>query len=555
MAESSIKFDIGSTFSGEGFKQAQGAVGKLNANVKNAAGAAANLSSALGGLDSSAAKAMGAVTGLMQAFLTLNATTILTQAAMLAVSKYIDSCNKEIEELTRKSEALRASVEKSFQKSLSASVAEVHAEIKGLSGDFDRVTNQAAALAAALSGVKASAAAGGIIDLEIEKVNAMLAAHSEAEKAQIDATYNLKIATAKAAADQEQWNGRIEAARAAVENNSKRVALGDEELAAIERKRAELEEARAGYLQVDTAKAAAVGAEINKLAQEEARIRGEQNALRGKGKTLEAQHQQAIQDAANANKQSQLAITQSTAKIEELKKSAEELAAKEREAAAKQEEENRIRAEATAAREHEKELNEKAKTAQQELNEAKKASAEAERAYAEMLKAYNANYAQNKIDQAILTHDPGKGKLLAPVGVGGDVIADIVQHELAERFKAGDFKSVKAMRDFERARTKELNQQIKRDEWQTMREKQRYEQLKGRSDKSLSKQDREFKKNFEDLLAREAMKRANLDQAKQDAERAKDAERQRAADALKAQEEAVKYTKAIHDQLSRLGLK
>lgn len=545
MASQKLQFDIGSAFSGEGFKQAQVSVGNLNKGVRAATTTASQMSAALGGLDSSAAKAMGALTGMMQSLMTLNATAIVTQGAMLAITAYINKCNEEVEELTRRTADLKASVDRTFNRALAASVAEVHGEIKNISGDFDRVTSQAAAFQAALMGLKGSVATGGIINLEIEKVNEMLAAHSEAEKAQIEATYNLKIATEKAAAQREQWSGKIEAAETAVAKNAERVALYDQELAAVQAKRAELEEARLQAAVADKAKAAQIQAEIDKLAQAEANIRTQQNALREKSKTLEVQEQQARQDAANAEKQASIAVTQAAAKIEELKKSAESLAHEQEEAARKQDAENRLKEEKAAQLKAEKAMHDEAQAAQKAVNDAARDVAEAEQAYAAALAAYNANFAQNKMTEGVLEGGKNRsGRSAVPVRIDSTIKAEVVAKGLEDALKEGLITSVKDMDKFQRQRAREVDRDEKQRFQQLEREKARYDQLQEKNRKSWSKADADFAAKFEKLKEAAEAKKREVQDAKARLEEAK-----------KLEADNHKNLQEINKKLEKLGLK
>lgn len=544
MASQKLQFDIGSTFSGEGFKQAQVSVGNLNKGVRAAATTASQMSSVLGGLDNSAVKAMGALTGMMQSLMTLNATAIITQSAMIAITAYINKCNAEVEELTRRTADLKARVDQTFNRALAASVAEVHAEIKNISGDFDRVTSQASAFQAALMGLKGSVATGGIINLEVAKVNEMLAAHSEAEKAQIEATYNLKIATEKAAAQREQWNGKIEAAQTAVAKNAERVALYDQELAAVQAKRAELEEARLQAAVADKAKAAQIKAEIDKLAQTEANIRTQQNTLREKSNTLELQEQKVRQDATNAEMQASIAVTQAAAKIDDLKQAAENLAHEQQEAAQKQAAENRLKEEKAAQLKAEKTMYDEAQAAQKAVDDAARDVAEAEQAYAAALAKYAANYAENEMTGNIFAQSRRNSSMLVPVRVEGRIKADVVAKDVESAIKGGLIGSVKDLDNFSRQRSREVDQ-FERDKLKQLEvETQKYQRLQEQSRKTWSKADEDFVRKFETIRAAAEAQKREIEEAR---------------DRVKAAEQREKENntnlKSIVKKMNSLGLK
>ena len=546
MADQHLKFNIGSAFSGEGFKQAQASVANMNKGVRAATSAAAGLSSALGGLDSSAAKAMGAVTGMMNALMTLNATAIITQTAMMAVTMWVNKVNEQIEALKERTRSLKSSVDESFSRILAGSVKEAHDEIRSIAGDFDRITRQATAFTAALNGLNASVATGGIVNLEVEKVNKMLEAHSDAEKAQIEATYNLQIATAKAAATQEAQTAKIESVRAELANNEKRIALYDEEVAAIQRKRAELEEARVAMLETDKAKAGRIRDEINKLAEEEARLMRDQNAAREQSKLLAVKEQQAVQDAANAAAQASIAVAQAKGKVDDLAKKADELAAKEKEAADKLAEGNRLAAEKAERLKTEKEVQDQARAIQQKVNDAAKEVADAERAYAAALAKYEANFENNKIFENLMG-DNGNGRrkgLAIPVRIDGAIKAEVVAKDLETAMKEGLIRSVKDMDRFNRDRARQLDRDEK-DRWnQLERERQRYNQLKERSRKTWSKADADFAEKFEKLRDTALAQKKEIDDA-----------RARLRQAQQREKDNHDNLKKIKERFEALGLK
>ena len=509
-----ISFEIGSTFSGEGFRQAQASVGNMNNNIKSAASTASQLSSAFGGLDASAAKSMRAITGMINSLVTLNATAIITQAAMIAISVYVEKCNKEMEALKERSEALKASVDKAFDRAVAGQIKNVHDEIKSISGEFDRITAQATAFAAALSGLKGSVATSGIINLEIEKVNEMLRAHSDAEKETIEATYNLKIATAKAAASREQWNDKIEAAHNAVVSNAERVANCDKEIAIIQQKRADLEEARLQLIGSNSDKAEKLAATIAQLAAEEEAIRTKQNDLRAKGNLLLVQEQKTMVDSENAEKEMALAITRATAKVTDVEHAAEKMAEKEAQAALAADKEAKAREERAEQMKLERDMQKEAAAAQKEVNEAAKEVADAERALATAIAQYEQDFANNKFAESIFGDDRKKG-LAVPVKIDGAIKAEVVSHDLEKAINDGLIRSVKDMDRFNRDRAKQIEKE-ERERWhQLKQEKQKYDRLMERNRKTWSRQDADFVKKFEKLRdTAEAHKKA-IDDAKQ----------------------------------------
>ena len=511
-----INFEIGSTFSGEGFKAAQATVKGVTSDIRSGVAAASQLSSAFDGLDASTAKSMRAMTSLMQSLVTLNATAILTQAAMLAISAYVNKCNEEMERLQERSEALRASVDRAFSKAVAGQIAQVNAEIKAIAGDFDRVTRQASEFAAAMGALKGSVATGGIVNLEIEKLNALMAAHSKAEEDAIAATYDLKIATAKAAAAREQANGKVEAAHAALVANEEKIALCDKELAVVTEKIAHLREARSQFESSSNAQAQKLDAAIAQLVAKEEAIREQQATLMGQTNTLRVKEQTAIVEAETAEKQMALTVAKAQIKVIDVEHASDQLAEKEAKLALETEKK-------AAAMKEEEEVRKEAAEAQKAVNDAAKDVAAAERAYAQALAEYEKNFADNKFSEDIFGQD--KKGLAVPVKISGTVKAEVVSHDLEKAINDGLVRSVKDMDRFNRDRAKQIDKE-EREKWnQLKREKQKYDQLMERSRKTWSQQDKDFVKKFEKLRDTAVAHKQAIEDAKKDLQEAKKREK------------------------------
>jgi phage host-nuclease inhibitor protein Gam len=125
--------------------------------------------------------------------------------------------NEKVEKVKKEYEELRKAEEKAFSDSFKTRVAGIQKEIGDLTGDFERLIKQTNDFTAALNGLRGAQNQGGILALEVEKMNALLAAHGEAERQAIEQTYALKIAMEKAAIAQEEGALKIEAANAAIE--------------------------------------------------------------------------------------------------------------------------------------------------------------------------------------------------------------------------------------------------------------------------------------------------------------------------------------------------
>lgn len=552
MADQHLKFHIGSEFSGEGFKQAQAAVSSINSKVNHAYGAFNKVAGAMGGMDSSAAKAAASVTGLMNAFLSggaVGAAITLTISAVTAAFSYFktkaEDAKKSMEDFRAASVSLASSVNNDiFNRAIS--------DAEKLSKNFETITKHANAMTAAITSLSREQAKGGALDLQAEQIVTVMN-EITSEGANLKAAeYEMRRALENAAQVRAQGERDVAAAhQKIVDTENKIVNLGEQRAAilssvahlenniAVMRQRlagAE-EEEKKKYLQNQKDWESKLNELKKRTESIDNEILNEKNII----KVLTLDEQTAIQKSANANKQAENAILQ-------LEAAAEQRARQEREAFEKKRKELQAQETLTA-------LNKEAQAAQEVLNEAKKHTAEAEKEYAASLKKYQENYAKNKINEEIFLgkrNDQGMSKI---VDVSAETLRDIVKFESQQRADKGAFRSVRDRDNFERERIRELKTEVNKDLFQTRKEAQRYEQLKNKSDKSLSVQDREFKKKYEDMMIDEAMRLADQAAKKRELERAREAQDQAQREAAAAQQEAAEYAKKIHQQLKNLGLK
>ena len=95
----SINFSIGSTFSGEGFKQLQTAMGNTSKNLKQAAQVTTQMVSALGMMNSKFSQAANAIGGMMQAIASGNPYLIAFQAVLTGIALFQDLMGKKAAKL------------------------------------------------------------------------------------------------------------------------------------------------------------------------------------------------------------------------------------------------------------------------------------------------------------------------------------------------------------------------------------------------------------------------------------------------------------------------
>ena len=545
MAEQHLKFQIGSAFNGEGFKQAREAVGSVNTGAARAAEAAEKLGSAMGGLDTSATKAFGALSSMLTTIMSLNATAILTQGALIAINFAMEAMQKEAEAAAEKANALREAVDKAFARAMKQNAEDLSLEISAIAGDFERVTKHAEAFTAALNGLKGSVATGGIINLEIEKINAMSAALSEEMKSSVEAEYNFKIATAKAAASREEWAGKIEAADAAVAAGRERTAIAEKQLAAVQEARAEMEEALAVARQSRSEKAGALADRVAALTEQEAAFAEKLNAARDAEQVALVTREKTLQDAANAEALHALALE--TLKARELEQA---------EASAAKAKATREAAEAEAARaeilrrereekEEEANIRKEAADIQRDLNKAAQDRVAAEKAYAAALAAYKANFANNVITEELGGFGNGllKGGTI-PVSVRNKIEGRITAQGVEDALKNGVVNSVKELRELQNKLAGDARAATDK-RWTTAQnERLTYERLREQSEKARSEWGKKFMADYEKVQAAAEMQKKDLEQ--------KEA---RLAEAKRREEQMQTDISKISKKLEYLGLK
>ena len=146
----SINFSIGSTFSGEGFKQLQSAMSNSAKNIKQTAQVTSQMVSTLGMMDQSFSQAANAIGGMMSAIATGNPYLIAIQAAMtgiITIQKYMQS---ESDKLKERMDELAESVRKAHEKLVESvnnetidNYQRLITECENLTSEFDRMTKQA----------------------------------------------------------------------------------------------------------------------------------------------------------------------------------------------------------------------------------------------------------------------------------------------------------------------------------------------------------------------------------------------------------------------------
>lgn len=534
MADNHLTFRIGSAFSGEGFTKAQQAVKKVNGEIRNASGAASQIAAAFGQMDATASKSLQALTGVIGALATFNVTAIATQGMMMAINAYFDSMKEKAEAAKASADALKISMEKAFAGALSGRMAEINNQVKSISSEFESVTKQANAFAAALEGVRAAEANGGIAQLQIEKLNAMLDAHSEAERANIEASYNLKIAIEKSANAESEWQSKINAATDARTDNAKRIASIEQQLAVIEENRRQLEETMMTAKESGDSHYLEIQKKLNDLKNQEAALEQKKLDAEDQNLILDLKLKEVKQQAANAQAQATVEIRQAELaekKLTEAKHNREVKESAAADAAALKEASDRDAA---------KQVKSFAEV-QAEANKAAQDLAAAEREYAQKLAAYNQS---DIISEAARNEGRGQGRGLLPVDVQRSIATTVVDQKVDDAIRNGAIKTVKEADRLQRQEMRNVRDRITKEQRQQLAEAKKYKRLQEMNPKALASSDKAFMAKYEKIVAAAEQRKKEM----ADAKKAVD-------DAKKKREETVKELQEINKALKKLGLK
>lgn len=533
-----ITFRIGSVFEGEGFKKARQEVANVNSEVKKGMSAASQMAGSFAGMDASASKAMQALTGLVGAIATFNVTAIVSQVTMMAINAYFAEMKEKAESAMKAANELKASMEKAFSSALTERMSSVNKETKKLSDDFNRITKEANDFAAALEGVRSSQASGGVLSLQVEKLNALMAAHSDAERATIEASYNLKIAIERSANVEAEWQQKIEAANQARVDNNNLIANVDKQLAIVSEERRSLEETMLAAKASGDGHWIEIQKQVNALKEKEEALEQQKISAEEQNQILDLRLQKVKQDAENAQTQATIEIR--NAELAEVKLTEAKHNRQVKEEAA---------ADAAYLDEQAKVLDaQEVKTAaeiQADANKAARELAAAERDYAKKLAEYNAGDIIRDMAQGLVGKGGlGGGKNLFPVDVQKSVQTAVADQRVDDAIRNGAVNTVKDADRLQRQAMREARDMISKNQGQQLREAQRYKRLQEMNPKALASSDKAFMAKYEKIQQAAEKRKQDLEKAKKAVE-----------DSEKKVEENNKTLKSIDKKLDKLGLK
>ena len=501
-----LKFKIGSEFVGEGFKKARQEIGEVNNNIKAGTKIAGQLSSALGQMDTSASKNMQAMAGLAQAILTFNTTAIATQAVMIAINRHFGEMKEKAEAAQKQTEELRASVEKSFSKAMTDRVASFNKEINAVTEDFERITKQANQFAAAIEGVRKAEADGGVIQLQVEKLNKLLEAHSEEERQNIEATYNLRMAIEKSANVETEWQSKIDAAHQATVDAENRVAKIDEQIVKVGEERKNLEQTMITAKQSGDKHWLDIQKQVTALWEKEQSLEQKKLDTESQIDVLRQKEKQTKQEAINA--QAQATIEVKNAELAEKKLTEAKHDREVKEKAAKDAADLKAAADILDAQK-----TEDATKAKQEVTESAKRVKAAEEKYAEVLRKYETT--ENLVADAArsLINNKMPGGLL-PVDIQKGIELQMSDKAVNEAIKNGVITTVKEADKLQRQLQRETRDKITKEQRQQLNEAKKYKRLQDMNPKTLCSADKNFMQKYEKIQKAADERKKQIDQAK-----------------------------------------
>ena len=495
MADQRITIGIGTTYTGEGMTKALGTMKQLSGAVTRSAGIVSAMAGTMGDLDASTAKCMNAVAGMMQALASGNPVVIGMTAAMIALSKITGEYKKQIEELKESSARLKASVDAAFDKALTKSLTSAQKEAAALVAQFDRITKAANEMTAAVRGVEEAQGNGSLLDQQMRKLEAVIAAQQSGNEELVAAQWDLAIALEAGTQAQEKATRNLDAVNASIEQSAEREKKLTEAKERAATERAALEDT---LWSLEGDKRKKVIAAIDKLRGEEEKYAEQIAAERQKRDVLAVNRERAEVELANVQKKNALENEKAAANIRKI-----DLAA----------------------------TQQKLNDATTKLADAHKAVADAEKNYQAALEKYNANINANLANDRLNDYYAK----VAAAGGTGHVIKGWTGAGKGEDQRAAEVVAQQGIRDGSIRNTRQLADTRKaaaranrdynssKEAAQERKDAEDYARLSGMSEKSMNAWQ---KKRLADLQAlkdtkdKDAAELAAAEEAKQQAQRA-----------------------------------
>ena len=401
MADNTITFSIGSIFKGEGFQKARAAVLETNKAVRQSTQVVSLLASNLGMLDAKYAKATNAITGMLTALSTGNPILAAVQVSMVALAAIMEKLKSKADKLKEAVE-LQAQYVARMRDALVAAYNDEQAKrmekhlsiIASIGKEFDEITRAANEFTAAMNKLDATRDAGGLIQMQIDKLQAV-ANSSGANAGLIAAQKDYEIALRQNAIREKRAGEAIDAANKARLDAQNKVATANSQIFELDYQYQQNLERLNDAGELDARIREQLVADNKAIAEKRKAIEAERDKAEAAIRTAEYAVKQADEEMANAIMQGKL----DRIKAQQAVVDAEDAVAKELE---KEREEIKQRREKERA-----DLTTKLRAAEGAQNAAKNALAAAQggnggtMSVADALAAWNKNINQNLVNERI----------------------------------------------------------------------------------------------------------------------------------------------------------
>lgn len=395
MADNTIKFNIGSVFSGEGFKKARAAVADMNQATKQSTQVVSMLASNLGMLDAKYAKATNAITGMLTVLSSGNPVLMAAQAGMVALSLVMEKMKEKADKLKEAAD-LQAQYVARMRDALVAAYNDEQAKrmekhlaiIESIGKEFDAITRAANEFTAAMNKLDATRDAGGLIQMQIDKLQSVANA-SGANAGLIAAQKDYEIALRQNAIREKRAGEAIDAANKARLDAQNKVANANSQIAELDHLYQQNLERINDAGELDARIREQLVADNKAIAAKRKAIEDERDKAESAIRTAEYAVKQADEEMANAILQGKL----DRIKAQQAVVDAEDAVARELE---KEREELQKRREKERA-----DLNNRLRAAEGAANAAGNALADAQKALADAMDKWNDNLNANLVNDRL----------------------------------------------------------------------------------------------------------------------------------------------------------
>lgn len=366
MAQDRIDITVGTKADPSGFNvMTRGAQDMGNAG-KKAKEAFANLLGSMRGVDGAVGQVANGFEILANSMAAYGALGAVVGAAQIASNIWLEKTREAQEAEVELYRLRRQNTDIMLQAVLKKKVEDYAAAIKGVKENlvdtneqFKLATIFAKTIADTMLRVQGAKGASSIADIQIEKLNAIMAEEDKAAHSVIAAKYDLAAAEKKAALDNAARADKLKAEEKAVDDNRKALATASAAVMEFEKAIAPLKKEVARYRnitnngiigsEIDRQHYASIQAKLTDATARLAEARKQEKAAAQNVASSEAKLELEKATAATAEKQSQISVLSATKSLRD----AEEAAA---EAIKKQAEEAKRAAEATRKKKEEEEL-------------------------------------------------------------------------------------------------------------------------------------------------------------------------------------------------------